>query len=317
MKPETLFEAIGDIRTDFVLEAEQGRKGLPRRKAILAACLAVLLIVIPLQAQASTGYVSNLLAPLYGAAQVELVEDIGVPIDATAEIGDYLLSADAVIGDRYNLAIVYSLTRKDGGPVADTIRFKEYSNDLKRTGGSLLSYKPSPDGAKLHIIEQRNCADPLFFLDRTVSAAFTDLLLSDKEGSPVLVEGTWSLCFAARYRDTTVTIPSGNRTVMGSQGNRYRIQKIRISPVGVHIDFTAPNPYADGGTDLWLMPDFTVSLLLSDGTQVELKDANRALRGNSKKPTHKADFSVLFETPISLRDIQALVICGTAFPANR
>jgi len=315
MKPETLFEAIGDIRADFLLEAEQGRKS--SRKPALAACLAILLLVIPLQAQASTGYVSNLLAPLYGASQVELVEDIGVPVNATAEIGDYLLSADAVIGDRYNLAIVYSLTRKDGGPVADTIRFQEYSNDLRRTGGSLLSYKPSPDGVKLHIIEQRNCADPLFFLDRTVSASFTDLLLSGEEGSPVLAEGTWSLCFTARYRDTTVTVPSRNRTVTGSEGNRYRIQKIRLSPIGVHIDLTTPNPYADGETDLWLMSDLTVTLLLSDGTQVELKDANRALRGNSRQPTCKADFSALFETPVPLRDIQSLIICGTPFPVNR
>lgn len=74
------------------------------------------------------GYVSNLLAPLYGSTQTELIDKIGVPIGTEAIVDDYKLTADAVIGDKYNFAVVYSLTRVGGQPLEEGLHFENYSN---------------------------------------------------------------------------------------------------------------------------------------------------------------------------------------------
>ena len=118
---EMLYDAIGDVREDWILDAEQamGKKSQRLWIRLLAASLALALLALPVHAEYDNGYVSNLLAPLFGYAQTELVDSIGVPINASVEVGEYLLTAEAVIGDRYNVAIVYALTRQDGGILPD------------------------------------------------------------------------------------------------------------------------------------------------------------------------------------------------------
>lgn len=323
MTADLLYDAIGEIRDDLILDAETAQSR-PRRsvlRVLAAACAAVLLLAVPVNAEVRTGYVSNLLAPLYGGAQTELVDSIGVPIGASSTVGGYTLSAEAVIGDRYNLAIVYSLTRDDGGRLPDGLRFRNYIGAMSgtgRSGGRVFSHKMSEDGTRLEIVETWTSHSRLFWLDRRIQVSFCDLEIYDRESetATILQKGTWNLEFIVRYEDTTRNLPDVKCKVTGDEGNVYEIHKIQLSPFGIHIDLTAPNFHRDGDIYSKMAPDFKVSLLLTDGTKVDIEDHNYGSYGNMEAETHKADWTAMLDTPIPVEQIHALIVCGREIPVD-
>ena len=154
MRQEMIFSAIGDISDDLILDAEISSFALPntirlfRWKRLVAACLIIVMLAVPVSAEMINGYVSNLLAPLYGCAQTEIVDKIGKPIGASVIVDDYKLTADAIIGDQYSVAIVYSLSRIDGTPLEEGLTFQVYSNSLKTNGGASYSQFLSEDKSR-------------------------------------------------------------------------------------------------------------------------------------------------------------------------
>lgn len=322
MNADMLYDAIGEVREEWILDAETVQAS-PRRhflQQLTAACLLVLLLALPVSAEMRTGYVSNLLAPLYGGAQTELVDSIGVPINASTTVAGYTLTAEAIIGDRYNAAIVYSLTRSDGGVLPEGLCFGDYVGALygRGSGGSYIQPKRSEDGTRLEIVEQRTNVGRLFLVDRNVTVDFVDLVIWDPETQQETLwqKGTWSLKFTIRYEDTTIRVPSGNRTVTGPLGQSYQIKQILLSPIGIHIKMRTEDPNQGEDTTKSIMGAgmFPVSVLLTDGTAIEIEDWNCG--GVSRAGTAKLNWGTMFDEPIPLDSIQALVICGTAFPVD-
>ena len=177
-----LYEAIGEINDDYIEDAENASavKDHFRWKPLLAACLAIVMLALPVSAEIVNGYVSNLLAPLYGGSQTELVDKIGVPIGAEVTVGDYKLSADAIVGDKYNFAIVYSLVRTDGQPLEENLCFEDYSNSYRSgSGGGVLSHTLSEDGLTLHIVDQWTSGN--MFLKRNAKVSFDNLVQYSEE----------------------------------------------------------------------------------------------------------------------------------------
>lgn len=323
MSNEIIFNAIGKLSDDLVADAAiitGDRKKtirLFRWKPLVAACLAVIMLALPVSAEMINGYVSNLLAPLYGGAQTELVDKIGVPIGAETIIGDYKLSADAVIGDKYNFAIVYSLTRTDGQPLEDGLCFDNYYNSYRfgsGSGGGVLRHTLSDDRMTLQIVDQWTSGN--MFLNRIAKVSFDNLVQYNEEDQEYLSvqEGHWELQFVIRYEDTTKEIPVTPFKVTDENGNQYEIKKIEISPVGIHFDMMSPNNYRE---DEVLPPpyqDFTLSVVLTDDTVILVEDKSMGSHGNLDDSILEADFGALFDTPIPLENIKALIICDTTLP---
>ncbi len=314
MKQKRLADALGQIDDRYIIEAmpqasvRKTKKRLPlfRAAAVLAT---IIMLAVPVRAELATGYVSNLLAPLYGGAQTKLVDQIGVPVGADATVGDYKLSADAVIGDKYNIAIVYSLTRTDGGILEEELRFEDYSNTAKRgSGGGSYSFHLSEDRTRLSIVEQWTSSQRL---KRKAEVTFTNLISSDPETKEtrLIQEGEWILKFTIRYEDASVKVPAGNTIVEDAAGRKHTIHRILLSPIGLHLDLTIPKTHSR-------LPsrDFTISLILNDGTMVDLEDKNFGAHGNMEAETHKANVGAMFDQPVPLEQIKAVVICGTTFP---
>lgn len=311
-----LQEAFGEIRDSFIEEAEQllGRKRSPIYRKMAAACIALLLLALPVSAEMKNGYISNLLAPFYGGAQTEIVDSIGVPLDASVTVGDYTLTADAVIGDRYNLTIVYSLTRVDGKPLSEWTRFDGWKSQGVRRNSGYLSHKLSEDGKTMHLMERLTGNQRLFLFKRDFQVDFTDLIIWDPEqavGHP-LQEGHWQLRFTIRYEDTTETVWRGKKAVTDHNGGVFTIRKIELSPVGMHIDLDYPAFYfEDVGKG---HEAFRVSLSLKDGTVITIEDFGMGGGGKSNGETWDYNFRTMFDTPIPRGDLKSLWICDTEFP---
>ena len=232
MSKEKIFNAIGNLSDELIADAAISTDDCKtkihhfRWKPLVAACLAIIMLALPVSAEMVNGYVSNLLAPLYGGAQTELVDKIGVPIGAEVIVGDYKLSADAIVGDKYNFAIVYSLVRTDGQPLVENLCFEDYSNSYRAgSGGGVLSHTLSEDGVTLHIVDQWTSGN--MFLKRNAKVSFNNLVQyseEDQEYYPIQ-EGCWELQFVIRYEDTTKEIPVKPFTITDENGAQYEIYR--------------------------------------------------------------------------------------------
>ena len=313
-----MHQAIGEIRDSFLEEAEMvlQRKRRHPLQRLAAACLTLILIALPVGAEVKNGYVSNLLAPLYGGSQTEIVDSIGVPLDASVTIGDYTLTADAVIGDRYNLTIVYSLSHVDGKELSEWIRFDDWESHGVRRNSGYLSHKLSEDGKTIHLMERLTGNQRLFLFKRDFQVDFTDLIIWDPEqavGHP-LQEGHWQLRFTIRYEDTTETVWRGKKAVTDQNGGVFTIRKIELSPVGMHMDFDFPACYFD---DLTKGHEaFRVRVLLKDGTTVTIEDFGMGGHGKTNGETWDYNFRTMFDLPIPKENIQSILICDTQFPVT-
>ncbi len=323
MKSDELLDAIGSAREEYIYDVwkvskrkDMKKRPLLKRPAALAAVFAVvLLLVIPVGAEFQNGYVSNLLAPLYGNAQTEIVDQIGKPINASVTVGDYTLTADAVIGDKYNMAIVYSLTRTDGGQLERGLSFEEYHNTAKRgTWGGAYNFHLSDDKRVLQIVEEWTAANRLR-LNRNATVTFTNLMLynEDTEEKVLLEEGTWELKFTIRYEDSSVKIPDDDVVFNDTQGNEYTVHNIIISPIGVHLDLTGPNWTKFFSPEEFPMKYITMSLVLQNGDVITIDDKNLESHGDLEDDRHRANLGATFENPIPLDQMKELVICGTSF----
>lgn len=308
----TLYDAIGEIIDEFIQEAEtvQPKIRKYRWKGFIAACFLIAILTIPVSAEFKNGYVSNLLAPLYGSAQTDIVDKVGIPIEAVVTVGNYTLSADAIIGDRYSFAIVYTLKRADGNPLPEGLYFENDYNSLNGDlGGGICEYILSEDCTSLKIVQKWTSSTKLPF-NRNATIEFSNLMQENGNDNKITVaEGTWRLKFIVRYERSGKVIPLETITVKDDSGIAYCIQNIELSPVGVHFDMTVPNPNQNGFDNKPIYQDFTLSIILDDSTEVRVENWNIGTYGDLNSDTLTADFGALFDIPIPIENIVSLRIC--------
>lgn len=313
MNKNQVIDSLGRIDEDVIQKvnaarSRQRRKPNIRRWISLAACF-VLILSAALTAEATNGAVSNLLAPLFGGAQTEIVDEIGVPIGASTSVNGYTLTADAIIGDRYSVMIAYTLTRDDGQPIPENIYFQE--SEIWASGYRTKIVIDEDDPSIAHFHERKHWNTPL--LGRIFTNSFSNLIIDNGDEEDIIVaEGIWELTFAMRYPDKTEELPVKNFDVTDAGGKKYKVNNIMLSPVGIHLDLIFYEPDYTGG----IFKDFSMSLIMTDGTELLLPDGGGG--GSWTEGDKKADISYYaeFDIPIPREDIQAIVICGTVYELN-
>lgn len=312
MNKDQVIDSMGRIDDDIIQKVDAARKVKKRRIEFrrwisLAACF-VLILSVALTAEATNGTVSNLLAPLFGGAQTEIVDEIGVPIGASASVNGYTLTMDAIIGDRYSVMVAYTLSRDDGQAIPENIDFVSRGFNGSGYGTKILIDEEDPSVAHFHLRWRRN--EPI--IGRVVTASFTDLIIDNGEDDTVLAEGTWEIKYTLRYPDSTEELPLKAFEVTDEGGHRYNVKGIMLSPLGIYLDMVFYEPDATDG----IFKDFQMSLIMTDGTELLLEDGGGG--GGWTDGDKKADVSYYaeFDIPIPCEDIQAIVICGVTYELN-
>ena len=312
MNEDHLMDSFGRINDEVIQKvniARGKRRKKPniRRWISLAACF-VLIVSAALTAEATNGTVSNLLAPLFGGAQTEIVDKIGVPIGASTSVNGYTLTADAIIGDRYSVLIAYTLTRDDGQPLPENIDYQYRKVWASGYGTRMIIDDNNPSVAHFHERKRRND----ILLGRIATVSFSNLIIDNGEEDIVVAEGTWELTFTIRYPDATEKLPVKSFNVTDDGGRKFKVKEIMLSPVGIHLDLVFFEPDATGG----VFKDFSMSLITTDGTELPLPDGGGG--GGWKEGDKEADVSYYanFDTPIPYEEIQSIVICGNTYELN-
>ena len=311
-------------RAAFAVRAPEGavRRALeknsarPRRRrtvprALLAAALMGALLVTSVSAEIDSGAVSNLLAPMFGSARTELLEKFGQPVGASASAGGYTITADAIIGDRGCMQVIYTLTREDGQPIPEHVKFLDIDYAIRGGNASCATVYPSASDSNESQFYQKFFAE--FGFSRKVRVSFGRLVISDHSDQEpeLLAEGPWELSFVRRYPDTTRGVPVNDLTVTDQSGRSCHIRTLSCSCLGLTITGTT-----EADTDLAL--DLTASVTLKDGSVLPLQTGFSAERsGGGPVWTFNCHARYRDQDGFGLLDpgnIAAITLCGVTIP---
>lgn len=307
-------------RMAFMVKAPEGavrralEGGRPRRRrtiprVLLAAALIGALLVTSVSAEIDSGAVSNLLAPYFGSARTELLEKFGRPVGASASAGGYTITADAIIGDRGCMQVIYTLIREDGQPIPEHVKFLDIDYDIRGGGSSCATVYPAASDSNESQFYQKFFAE--FGFSRKVRVSFGQLVISDDQDRELelLAEGPWELSFVRRYPDTTRSVPVDDLTVTDQSGRNCRIRALSCSCLGLTITGTT-----ESDTNLAL--DLTASVTLRDGSALPLQTGFSAERSGPVW-TFTCHARYRDQDGFGLLDpdnIAAVTLCGVTIP---
>ena len=300
--------------------------------AVLAACLAVVLAVgagasgVLKSAAESFGAIFG-----GGAAQTEVIDKIGHPIGASATDNGVTVTADAIMGDAYNAAIIYTIRRDDGTPLLPegtgprSLLMGGFGGaDLSVRGGSYGSswfVTDITDSSAIQLVETITADQPM--IGCTVAVEFQDLCGwdEDTEDTVTLVEGHWKLRFDMDYEDLSVTLGGGE--TFEQNGMTFTVDAITVSSVAVKVDYTVDSEVVWSNAPSGRVPEedhrqmeryfenVEIFLTKTDGTVIDMSNS-----GGSIKPEHGVtvcDKGGVFDEIIPLEELASISVGGIEY----
>ena len=313
-------------------EAPSARRPI-RRTAILAVTVAAVLTTGG--AVFATGQAGKLFAPIFGTAQTEIINKIGRPIGAEATNDGITVTADAIIGDKYNACIIYTIKREDGSPLglpdgvkAADLAFEKSGCDLSGGNGShgtsWFMDGDTGDGG-VRYAETISAADALKL--GQVNAEFHELQYSDPDTGKMvtLSDGEWNFSFQADYEDSSLSLPAGETFPSGDKN--FTITGISVSPVAMYVEYkTDGQPDWGNDTEDGREPSqvslemekylggISVILTKKDGTTLDLTGS-----GGSVSPSENGTVCTkngVFGEIIPVEDMESISVGGVEIPVS-
>ena len=326
-------QAIADRPARAAGESAPRRRRPLLRAGLLAACLALALVV----GAGATGVLKSageVFAPIFGgnAAQTEVIDKIGRPIGASNSDNGVTITADAIIGDAYNAAIVYSIRRDDGTPPLPegtdprSLLMGGFGGaTLNMQGGSHGSswfVMDETDPSSIQLVQAITADQPM--IGCTATAEFQDLCSWDEtaEDTVTLVEGHWKFRFDMDYEDSSVTLGGGE--TFRQNDMTFTLDAVTVSPVAVKVDYTvdsevvwsnAPSGREDPADSRQMERYFeNVEILLTktDGTVIDMSNS-----GGSIKPENGVTVCTkgeVFDEILPLEELESISVGGIVYP---
>lgn len=321
--------------------AAQTAKRTPRRRrpilraALAAAVMAAVLVV----GAGATGLLKTAVESFGdifggGTAQTEVIDKIGRPIGASDTDNGVTITADAIIGDQYNAAIVCTIRRDDGtsllpeGTDARSLLMGGFGGiSLNVPGGSHGSSRfvtDEADRSAVQLVQTVSADTPI--TKCTATAEFKDLCgWDDEAGEAVsLVEGHWKLRFDVDYEDSSVALGGGG--TFEQDGMTFTVDTVTVSPIAIQVAYTvdsevvwsnAPSGREAEEDRLQMQRYFeNVEILLvkKDGTVVDLSGS-----GGSVKPARGTTVCAkggVFDEIIPLEEMASISVGGIVYPIS-
>lgn len=267
-------------------------------------------------------------------ASTEVIDAIGRPIGASASCNGVTITADAVVGDRWNYVIVFSIARDDGEPFdvapndAGTLPLMfegssgTYIDWMNGGGGSIHFYDADPSDNAIQMVESIS-VDTFSgkgIIGNTARVHLENLcVLDDVDGLQALVEGSWDLKFEMNYDDMTIDLPAGFS--VDYNGLSANVESVAISPIAITVDFTAQGTMdwqeQDDGkmsdhnsAEMDRITNLPIQVTLADDTVLDATESGASSHTNEDGTTsvHKG---YVFDVLADPDDITSVSIAGT------
>ena len=261
-------------------------------------------------------------------AQTEIIDQIGRPLDARATVDGVTVQADAIIGDTYSYAIVYSIYREDGQPItADpdpnrdgtlALRFGDWNTDVGHLGGmhgTAWFFDEDPADNAVQFVQLLTADAPL--KPGTATVHLTDLKQGIGEDATLLAEGSWELRFDFAFEDSSLELPGGQSFTVN--GEAATLNSVFVSPLSLRIDYTVDTPVpqrengSSGMADGASTPQ-PVFLTLTDGSRIDLTGFGGGVR--PERDTTRCELSGVFDQILPLDTIESITIGEATIPVN-
>ena len=257
-------------------------------------------------------------------AQTEIIDRIGRPLDARATVDGVTVQADAIIGDTYSYAIVYSIYREDGQPItadpdpnrdgALSLRFGDWDTDVGHMGGmhgTAWFFDEDPADNAVQFVQLLTADAPLE--PGTATVHLTDLKQGIGEDAALLAEGSWELRFDFAFEDSSLELPGGQSfTVNGASAV---LNSVAVSPLSLRIDYTVETGLSSssGTADSTPTPQ-PVFLTLTDGSRIDLTGFGGGVRPEGD--SLRCELSGVFDQIFPLDTIESITIGEVTLPVN-
>lgn len=328
-------EQKAQIAAAAVQAAERQTRRVRRpvgKTLLIAACLVVALAV----SAGATGILKTAVESFSGifggeAAQTEIIDKIGYPIGASATDNGVTITADAIMGDEYNAAIVFTIRRDDGTRLLPQ-EINEKNLLMGGTGGVDMHIKGGSHGSSW-IVDEDPDDDFLQFVQTisadvplsrtTATAEFEGLRAWDDETetSVPAIEGHWKFRFDVDYEDSSVVLGGGE--TFEQDGLTFTVDEVRVSPVAVRVAYTAGSevqwsdapsgrlPASDRRQMERYMENVEILLTKTDGTVIEAPNGGSIRPDNGRSVCTKGG---VLEEIIPLDELASISVGGIVYP---
>lgn len=303
-------------------------KVLPLRRMVAVGAAAALVLALGVGA-AATGVLKSAgeaFAGVFGGApaQTEIIDRIGYPVGASDTVDGITITADAILGDTYSYAIVYTIARTDGEPLAEGIApnelgylpmtFDQADSDVGHMGGmhgTAWFFDEDPADNAVQFVQLLTADAPLE--PGTATVHLTDLKQGIGEDAALLAEGSWELRFDFAFEDSSLELPGGQSfTVNGASAV---LNSVAVSPLSLRIDYTVETGLSSssGTADSAPTPQ-PVFLTLTDGSRIDLTGFGGGVRPEGD--SLRCELSGVFDQILPLDTIESITIGEVTLPVN-
>ena len=314
-----------------------------KRRLPIAAAVAALALAMGIGgvAYAAGGLVNvpQFVQHLFGAdnAKVEIVESIGRPVGIAQTVNGVTVSADAIIGDKTNVAVIFSISKDDGTPfefdtLDDGLIPMGFSDDFDVSlplfggygaTGSSYFYDEDPSDNAIQLVETRSYESDgdsdLSLIGRMLTVHFSDLTYYGETESTVVAPGSWTLSFPLNYEDTSRSLETGQGFEVN--GMPATIDQLDISPIALHMSYTVDQSVEwttqESGRlseeDSKLMDSLLgveVSVTMKDGTTHDVMNSGGGRIGNEGDAA-SCETSIFWDRVLDLDEVASVTIGGT------
>lgn len=310
------------------------------RTVLIAAAMAVVLVV----GSSAAGILPepiDVFAPLFGGAvaQTEVIDKIGHPIGASDSDGGITITADAIMGDRYNAVIVYTIRRDDGERFLPEGKIPDGSylmiggfggSAWSRSGGhgSAWFVDEDPDDDRVQYVEAMSVTDePLTHASAT--AEFDDLSYWDPEAETeaTLYEGHWKFRYEVDFEDCGVSLGGGE--TFSQDGLNFTIDEISVSPIAVRAAYTVDKAAVwsdspsgrvseqDARESARFAENVEILLTKTDGTVVDLSNSGSGISADAERDVSRCTKGQVFDEIIPLEDMVSISVGGVVYEIPR
>lgn len=230
------------------IQNETRRKHCPMRKRTVAVLVAAATVALTMGAGAIyAGLISDAFAAVFGTMHTEIIDKVGRPIDVSDTDAGITVTAEAILGDQYNLNIICVLEKEDGTPWNvdaekmctgyDKFSWKKFQAGGASEGGRFFDDNPKDN--KIQFIYTRTELDAY---DSGVPMGRAELFIRDLEYEnektgkrETLAEGKWKLRFDVQYENSSISLLKQPFEIETSAGTA-KITEVSVSPVGFRVD---------------------------------------------------------------------------------
>lgn len=313
------------------------------RRTVTVGVAAALLMTMGVGAAVTLTPAGEVFASVFGGApaQTEIMDRMGVPIGASDTADGVTITADAIIGDTYSYAVVYSIARDDGQPLAEDLTplggtdgplpltFDQSDTFVGMLGGShgtAYFYDADPADNAIQYVEMMTADTPIE--PGTATATFQNLYLRGKDiqDRTLLAEGKWKIRFQFDFPDSGVSLDAGQTFQLS--GMEATLDGVTLSPLSIQVDYTVweelvwdHQDQADGQMgehdreqSYRFFESLPVTVNFTDGTALDLTGNGGGIRPEDGKTVCQK--GRVFEEILDLSTVESVTVGDITLPVE-